>query len=389
MSSLRFLTAGESHGPRLTAILEGLPAGLALDVSRIDRDLARRQQGYGRGGRMKIEKDHVEVLSGVRFGETLGGPITLSVENRDFQNWTDRMAPFGEPAGEPVTAARPGHADLTGYKKYARKDIRDILERSSARETTMRVAVGGVCKEFLRALGVSVVSHVTKIGGVAIDPSKVDAAKILGTDAPLNPDGLNCYDAEAEERMKARICEAMAAGDTLGGTFEVIARGLPLGLGSHIQWDRRLDARLAGAMMSIQAIKGVEIGAGFEYAEKPGSAMHDEMYIEGTHVYRKTNNAGGLEGGMTNGEPVIVRAVMKPIPTLMQPLHSVDVAKKEPVLACKERSDACAVSAASVVGEAMVAFVLAQAVVEKFGGDAMTDVKEAIAAYDERVEKDW
>lgn len=205
MSSLRFLTAGESHGPRLTAILEGLPAGLALDLSRIDRDLARRQQGYGRGGRMKIEKDHVEVLSGVRFGETLGGPITLSVENRDFKNWTDRMAPFGEPAGEPVTAARPGHADLTGYKKYARKDIRDILERSSARETTMRVAVGGVCKEFLRALGVSVVSHVTKIGGVAIDPAKVDVTKILGTDAPLDPDGLNCYDAEAEERMKARI----------------------------------------------------------------------------------------------------------------------------------------------------------------------------------------
>ena len=389
MSSLRFLTAGESHGPRLTAILEGLPAGLALDLSRIDRDLARRQQGYGRGGRMKIEKDHVEVLSGVRFGETLGGPITLSVENRDFKNWTDRMAPFGKPAGEPVTAARPGHADLTGYKKYARKDIRDILERSSARETTMRVAVGGVCKEFLRALGVSVVSHVTKIGGVAIDPAKVDVTKILGTDAPLDPDGLNCYDAEAEERMRARIREAMAAGDTLGGTFEVIARGLPLGLGSHIQWDRRLDARLAGAMMSIQAIKGVEIGAGFEYAEKPGSAMHDEMYIEGTHVYRKTNNAGGLEGGMTNGEPVIVRAVMKPIPTLMQPLHSVDVAKKEPVLACKERSDACAVSAASVVGEAMVAFVLAQAIVEKFGGDAMTDVKSAIVAYDERVEKDW
>ena len=389
MSTLRFLTAGESHGPCLTAILEGLPAGLALDLSRIDRDLARRQQGYGRGGRMKIEKDHVDILSGVRFGETIGGPVTLSVVNRDFEHWTDRMAAFGAPAGDPVTAARPGHADLTGYKKYARKDIRDILERSSARETTMRVAVGGVCKAFLRALGIDVVSHVTKIGGVAIDPANVDVTEILGTDAPLDPDGLNCYDKVAEERMKARIREAMAAGDTLGGTFEVFARGVMLGLGSHIQWDRRLDARLAGAMMSIQAIKGVEIGAGFEYAEQPGSALHDEMYIDGTHVYRKTNNAGGLEGGMTNGETVVVRAVMKPIPTLMQPLHSVDVQAKTPVLACKERSDACAVSAASVVGEAMVAFVLAQAVIEKFGGDAMVDVLAAVQAYKERVEKDW
>lgn len=389
MSTLRFLTAGESHGPSLTAILEGLPAGLKLDLARIDRDLARRQQGYGRGGRMKIEKDHVDILSGVRFGETLGGPVTLSVRNRDFEHWTDRMAAFGNPAGEAVTAARPGHADLTGYKKYARKDIRDILERSSARETTMRVAVGGVCKAFLRALGITVVSHVTKIGGVAIDPSHLNPADILGTDAPLDPDGLNCYDKDAEERMKERIRAAMAAGDTLGGTFEVIARGVPLGLGSHIQWDRRLDARLAGAMMSIQAIKGVEIGAGFAYADQPGSAMHDEMYIDGTHVYRKTNRAGGLEGGMTNGEPVIVRAVMKPIPTLMQPLHSVDVMKKEPVLACKERSDACAVSAASVVGEAMVAFVLAQAVIEKFGGDAMTDVLAAVDAYKKRVEEDW
>ena len=389
MHTLRFLTAGESHGKALTAVLEGLPAGLTLDRLRIDRDLARRQQGYGRGGRMRIEKDQVEILSGVRFGETLGGPITLFVKNRDFANWTDRMAAFGAPAGEKVTAARPGHADLTGYKKYARKDIRDILERSSARETTMRVAVGGVCKEFLRALGITVVSHVTKIGGVAIDPANVDTSKILGTDAPLDPDGLNCYDKEAEACMKARIREAMAAGDTLGGTFEVIARGVPLGLGSHIQWDRRLDARLAGAMMSIQAIKGVEIGAGFQYADAPGSEMHDEMYIEGTHVYRKTNRAGGLEGGMTNGEPVVVRAVMKPIPTLMQPLHSVDVAKKEPVLACKERSDACAVSAASVVGEAMVAFVLAEAVIEKFGGDAMVDVLSAVKAYQTRVEKEW
>ncbi len=384
MSELRFLTAGESHGPCLTAILEGLPAGLALDIEAINRDLARRQQGYGRGGRMKIEKDKAEILSGVRFGETLGGPITLRVVNRDFANWTDRMAAFGAPSGEPVTAARPGHADLTGCKKYARSDIRDILERSSARETTMRVAVGALCKEFLRSLGIDVVSHVTKIGGVAVNLDHIDVMSIGRTESELN-----CCDAEAEERMKARIREAMAAGDTLGGTFEVIVRGVPVGLGSHIQWDRRLDARLAGAMMSIQAIKGVEIGAGFRYADQPGSAMHDEMYIEGTHVYRRTNNAGGLEGGMTNGEPVVVRAVMKPIPTLMQPLHSVDIASKKPVLACKERSDACAVSAASVVGEAMTAFVIAQAIVEKFGGDAMVDVRTALSAYNERVEKDW
>ena len=384
MSELRFLTAGESHGPCLTAILEGLPAGLALDIEAINRDLARRQQGYGRGGRMKIEKDKAEILSGVRFGETLGGPITLRVVNRDFANWTDRMAAFGAPSGEPVTAARPGHADLTGCKKYARSDIRDILERSSARETTMRVAVGALCKEFLRSLGIDVVSHVTTIGGVAVNPDHIDVMSIGRTESELN-----CCDAEAEERMKARIREAMAAGDTLGGTFEVIVRGVPVGLGAHIQWDRRLDARLAGAMMSIQAIKGVEIGAGFRYADQPGSAMHDEMYIEGTHVYRRTNNAGGLEGGMTNGEPVVVRAVMKPIPTLMQPLHSVDIASKKPVFACKERSDACAVSAASVVGEAMTAFVIAQAIVEKFGGDAMVDVRTALSAYNERVEKDW
>ena len=384
MSELRFLTAGESHGPCLTAILEGLPAGLRLDPEAINRELARRQQGYGRGGRMKIETDTAEVLSGVRFGETLGGPITLCVRNRDHANWGAKMAAFGAPAGEKVTAARPGHADLTGYKKYARHDIRDILERSSARETAMRVAVGAVCKQFLAVLGIEVVSHVTKIGGVAIDPAKVKPEQIGHTDSDLN-----CCDPEAEARMKERIRAAMAAGDTLGGTFEVIARGVPLGLGSHIQWDRRLDTRLAGAVMSIQAIKGVEIGAGFRYADEPGSKMHDEIYIDGTHIYRKTNNAGGLEGGMTNGEPVVVRAVMKPIPTLMQPLHSVDVATKQPVLASKERSDACAVSAASVVGEAMVAFVLAQAVIEKFGGDAMCDVESALAAYHERVEKDW
>ncbi len=385
MSELRFMTAGESHGPRLTAILEGLPAGLKLHKEDIDRELARRQQGYGRGGRMKIETDKVEVLSGMRFNETLGGPLTLQVINKDFANWNGRMAAFGEPEGEKVTAARPGHADLTGILKYDREDVRDILERSSARETTMRVAVGAVCKAFLCELGIKVVSHVTNIGGVAVDPSKIDRSAI----GAENGSELNCYDSEAEVQMKARIDEAKAAGDTLGGIFEVIVQGAPVGLGSHIQWDRRLDARLSGAMMSIQAIKGVEIGAGFECAVLPGSQIHDEIYLEDGKIQRKTNRAGGLEGGMTNGEDIIVRAAMKPIPTLMTPLKSIDIESREAVLACKERSDTCAVSAASVVGEAMVAFVIAQAVCEKFGSDAMVDLKAAIDAYNQRIGKDW
>lgn len=386
MSILRFMTAGESHGPCLTAILEGLPAGLAIDLEAVNKDLARRQQGYGRGGRMKIETDKVEIVSGVRFGETLGGPVTLRVVNKDFANWTDRMAVFGEPAGPKVTAARPGHADLTGVKKYARQDVRDILERSSARETTMRVAVGAVCKEFLRALGIRVVSQVTNIGGVAIDCAKVDRSK-LGTETESE---LNCWDVSAEAAMKKKIDEAKAAGDTLGGIFEVTVRGLPAGLGSHIQWDRRLDAKLAGAMMSIQAIKGVEIGAGFQCALLPGSQIHDEVFLDAQgKVYRRTNRAGGLEGGMTNGEEVVVRAAMKPIPTLMTPLHSIDIESHKAVLACKERSDTCAVSAASVVGEAMAAFVMAEAICDKFGSDAMVDVKDAIKRYKQRIGKDW
>ena len=377
MGEFRFLTAGESHGPALTAILEGIPAGLRLDLEAINRDLARRQQGYGRGGRMKIETDRAEIVSGVRFGETIGSPVTIQVKNRDFENWLDRMAAFGDPAGEKVTAARPGHADLTGVRKYDRDDIRDILERSSARETTMRVAAGAVAKQLLRALGMEISSRVLNIGGISADTSK--------TSGNENSE-MNCRDAEAEERMKARIREAKEAGDTLGGVFEVVVTGAPVGLGSHIQWDRRLDARLSGAMMSIQAVKGVEIGEGFGYAALPGSLAHDEMfYDENGRVLRKTNHAGGLEGGMTNGEPVVVRAVMKPIPTLMKPLHSVDIAAKQPVLASKERSDVCAVSAASVVGEAMTALVMAAAVTEKFGGDSMRDLSDAVRAYRERL----
>ena len=383
MSTLRFLTAGESHGPSLTAILEGIPAGLSLKLENINRDLVRRQQGYGRGGRMKIETDTVRILSGVRFGETLGSPITLSVENRDWQNWQERMAAFGEAHGEKVTAARPGHADLTGVRKYAREDIRDILERASARETAMRVAVGAVAKELLFALGVTVESAVLDIGGVAADAAKRETGA-----AHKAVSELNCFDAEAEERMKEKIRAAKEAGDTLGGIFEVRIAGAPLGLGSHIQWDRRLDARFAAAMMSIQAIKGVEIGAGFGYAALPGSEAHDEMFLgENDSVVRRTNRAGGLEGGMTNGEDIVIRAVMKPIPTLMKPLHSVDIEKKTPVLASKERSDVCAVPAASVVGEAMAAFVLAEAFIEKFDSDNMRDMKADVAAYKKRTEE--
>ncbi len=381
MGNLRFMTAGESHGQCLTAILEGIPAGLKIDIDEINKDMARRQQGYGRGGRMKIETDKAEILSGVRFGETMGDPVTLRVTNRDWQNWTDRMSVMGEPFGDAVIAARPGHADLTGVRKYNRTDIRDILERSSARETAARVAVGAFCKQFLKACGMEVVSHVTEIGGVAVDMDAIDRSVIGKGESELN-----CYDPAAEEKMKERIRSAKAEGDTLGGIFEVIVRNVPVGLGTHIQWDQRLDAKLAAAMMSIQAIKGVEIGAGFEYAHIPGSKAHDEMfYDEDGKVIRKTNRAGGIEGGMSNGEEIVVKAVMKPIPTLMKPLHSVDVQSHEEVLANKERSDVCAVSAASVVGEAMAAFVVAQAVIDKFGGDAMVDVAAFIKSYNERL----
>lgn len=382
MSSFRFLTAGESHGQCLTAIVEGLPAGLRVDIDEINRDLARRQQGYGRGGRMKIETDKADVLSGVRFAETMGDPITLRIVNRDWQNWTDRMSVFGGEFGDKVTAVRPGHADLTGVLKYDRDDARDILERASARETAARVAVGALCKQFLRACGIEVVSHVVKIGGIAVDEGNIDHSKIGSGNSELN-----CYDAAAEEKMKDRIKAAMAAGDTLGGVFEVIVRGAPLGLGSHIQWDKRLDGKLAWAMMAIQAIKGVEIGAGFQCGELPGSQIHDEMFLDDANrVYRKTNRAGGLEGGMTNGEEICIKACMKPIPTLMQPLNSVDIGTKKEVSACKERSDVCAVSAASVVGEAMTAIVMTEAMLDKFGGDAMIDLLNGLASYKQRVQ---
>lgn len=386
MGQLRFITGGESHGAALTAILDGMPAGLRVAREVIDAQLARRQQGYGRGDRMKIETDRVAVLSGLRFGETLGSPITLQVVNHDFANWTERMDPFGTPTGAKVTAVRPGHADLTGAQKYDRADARDILERSSARETTMRVAVGAVCRQLLTALGVTITSHVTEIGGVAVDRAAIRDEDIGVT----NSSDLNCCDPAAETRIKARIDAAKAAGDTLGGIFEIVVRGLPVGLGSHTQWDRRLDGKLAGALMSIQAIKGVEIGAGFGCAHVPGSEIHDEIFMGADGLpYRRTNRAGGLEGGMTNGETLVVRAAMKPIPTLMTPLQTVDLATGAAVSASKERSDACAVPAASVVGEAMVAFVLADAICTQFHAGSMTDLTASLAAYRERLESRW
>ncbi len=386
MGQLHFVTGGESHGAALTAILDGMPAGLRVTREAIDAQLARRQQGYGRGDRMKIETDRALVLSGLRFGETLGSPITLQVVNRDFANWTERMDSFGAPTGAKVTAVRPGHADLTGVLKYDRQDARDILERSSARETTMRVAVGAVCRQLLAAVGVRIASHVTEIGGVAVDRASIRDEDIGVT----NSGDLNCCDPAAEERIKVRIDEAKAAGDTLGGVFEIVVRGLPIGLGSHTQWDRRLDGKLAGAVMSIQAIKGVEIGAGFACAHLPGSAIHDELYMGADgRPYRRTNRAGGLEGGMTNGETLIVRAAMKPIPTLMAPLRTIDLATCTEVSASKERSDVCAVPAASVVGEAMVAFVLADAICTQFHADSMTDLTASLAAYHARLERAW
>ena len=384
MADFRFLTAGESHGACLTAIVEGLPAGLKIDRDGIDRDLARRQQGYGRGGRMKIEKDRVTVLSGIRFGETIGSPITLQIQNKDGKNWVEKMAPFGESAGERVTAPRPGHADYAGIQKYNRQDIRDILERSSARETAARVAAGALAKQFLAACGVEIVSQVVNIGGITATSRQRE--KMLRGDAAS---ALNCFDPVAEEQMKERIKEAAKDGDTLGGVFEVEVRGVPVGIGSHIQWDRRLDARLAAAFMSIQAVKGVEIGDGFRLADLPGSMAHDELYMDDRNrVYRRTNHAGGIEGGISNGEEIVLRAVMKPIPTLMKPLASVDIATHSPVSAVKERSDVCAVTAASVVGEAMAALIITQAVLEKFGGDAMVDVLTALQAYKRRLARE-
>jgi len=402
---LRFLTAGESHGPSLVAIVEGMPSNLPLAPEDINGELSRRQQGYGRGGRMKIEKDEIVIVSGVRHGKTLGSPIALLLHNRDWENWKATMDPAVEgKAGDtrpPVTRPRPGHADLVGALKYDHRDVRNVLERASARETAARVAVGAVCKKLLREFGIEVFSHVVEIGDVVAHVGGFSYDEIRER-AEVSP--VRCADPEASLRMMKRIDEAREKGTSLGGVFEVVVLNPPVGLGSYVQWDQRLDGRLAHAVMSINAIKGVEIGLGFQAARRFGFEVHDEIFYQApgpgeahdqtqdpTHrtsniehrigFYRKTNYAGGLEGGMTNGEPIVLRAAMKPLSTQYTPLSSVDLLTKEPFQASVERSDVCAVPAAGVVGEAMVAITLASAFLEKFGGDSLEEVRRNYKAY--------
>jgi chorismate synthase len=380
----RFTTAGESHGPGLVAIVEGLPAGLEIDPEQLDRDMARRQLGHGRGGRMKIERDAVEVRSGIRHGRTLGSPVALLVANRDYANWEERMNPWPvEAQVEEVHLPRPGHADLAGLLKFGHSDVRNVLERASARETAARVAAGGLAKAFLRALGVELRSHVLQIGAVrAPERDRLELGDFEGVDdSPVR-----CLDSAAGEAMVAEIDRLRKANESLGGVFEVRAFGLVPGLGSHVSWEERLDARLAQAVVSIQAVKGVSLGEAWDVAGRPGSEAHDEIFwAEERGWYRETNRAGGLEGGMTNGEPLVVQAALKPISTLTKPLRSVDTETKEPAEAMRERTDSAVVPAAGVVGEAMVALVLARCYREKFGGDHIDDVVAALRAYEERI----
>jgi chorismate synthase len=385
MALLRMITAGESHGPGLTCVLEGLPAGLGLDREAINRDMARRQLGHGRGGRMKIERDTAEPTAGVRHGRTLGSPVALSIANLDYANWAERMSPWPvEGALEEVHLPRPGHADLAGIRKYGFTDVRDVLERASARETAARVAGGALCKAFLRVLDVEIVSHVRQIGVVHAPDYPEPLALERFADVDSSP--VRCLDEDASGAMVEHIDAQRKANESLGGVFEVRAYGLVTGLGSHVSWEERLDGRLAGALCSIQAVKGVGLGEGFELAGKPGSLAHDEIfYSEQRGFYRETNHAGGLEGGMTNGEPLIVSGAMKPLPTLTKPLRSVDIVTLEPGQALRERTDSCTVPAAGVVGEAMVAFVLADAYRRKFGGDHIDDVRGALEAYRARI----
>ena len=379
----RFLTGGESHGPSLTAIIEGLPANLTLDFDEINQHLRRRQGGHGRGARQQMEVDTVEILSGVRFGRTMGGPITVLVRNRDWENWLEKMSitPV-ENETPPITQPRPGHADFPGMLKYHTNDLRPILDRSSARNTAVTVAIAAICRHLLKQVGIEVVSHVVMLGNVwARFDARVDYRHIAAL-AEKSP--VRCADPDAETRMIAEIDVCMAEGtrDTLGGVFEVVALGCPPGLGSFVHWDRKLDSRLAAALMSIQAIKGVEVGLGFGVAELPGSKVHDELFFgAGEGFTRGTNNAGGIEGGMTNGEPVVVRAAMKPLSTLPTPLASVDMKTRQPVKAHFERSDVCAVPAAAVVGEAMVALALTEVVMDKFGGDSIEEFQRNVDSY--------
>jgi chorismate synthase len=382
--ALRLITAGESHGPGLTCIVEGLPAGLELEPDTLNRDLARRQLGHGRGGRMKIERDAAEVTSGVRHGRTLGSPIALRVANRDYANWEERMSPWPvEAEVAEVHLPRPGHADLVGTQKFGFADVRDVLERASARETAARVAGGALARAFLRALGVEVFSHVVQITSVTAPVREPLAPADF---ASVDESPVRCLDAEASAAMVEEINALRKRNESLGGVFEVRAFGLVPGLGSHVSWEERLDGRLAQAILSIQAMKAVGIGEGFDLAGVPGSEAHDEIFwSERRGYFRETNRAGGIEGGMTTGEPLVVRAAMKPLPTLTKPLRSVDISTKEPAEALRERTDSATIPAAAVVGEAMVAFVLADAYRAKFGGDHIDDVRAAVDAYEQRI----
>ena len=384
---LRFLTAGESHGPELVTIVEGFPAGFDIDLAKINHELARRQKGYGRGGRMAIERDEVRVVSGIRFGRSLASPITLIVENRDFANWQKRMSVDPNDRGEarPVTRPRPGHADLAGVLKYNLEDIRDILERASARETTMRVAVGGLCRQILEPFGIRILGYVASIGSIEAHTPAGLGIEELRTITENSQ--VRVADAQAESAIIAEIDACKKTGDTLGGVAEVIAEGLPVGLGSHVQWDRKLDGRLGHALMSLQAVKGVEIGMGFRAAATRGSALHDEIGydLEMRHFTRRSNNSGGTEGGMSTGEPLRVRVAFKPLSSLMRPLQSVDIRTKADAPGAIERSDVCAIPAAAVIAEAVVAFVLADAFLEKFGGDSRVEIERNLKGYLEQV----
>lgn len=390
---IRYFTSGESHGPALSAIVEGMPAGVPITQEEINEQLRRRQQGHGRGGRMKIETDKAEVLSGIRFGKTIGSPITLIIKNRDWENWTSTMAQFDKPNVEPakITIPRPGHADLAGRIKYGFDDIRPVIERSSARETAARVAAGSIARLFLKSLGIEIGSYISAIGSASEEATHPDLAALLGkgaeavaAEADRSP--VRMIDKRAETAALAAIDAAKEQGDTLGGVIEIFITGVPAGFGSYVQHDRRLDAALAAAIISIQAIKGVEIGTAFENARKPGSQVHDEFHLSGENgVQRRTNRAGGLEGSMSSGQTIHLRAAMKPISSLVTPLQSFDLETLQPTLSRFERSDTCAVPAAGVVAEAVVAPVIANALLEKLGGDHLEEIRERLERYKESI----
>ena len=384
---IRYFTAGESHGPGLMAVIEGLPANVPVNLARVNHELHRRQQGYGRGRRQQIEKDAVEILSGIRFEKTLGSPVSVLLRNRDWKNWTEIMAVGEGVSKKEVRRPRPGHADLSGALKYNFRDMRNVLERSSARETAMRVAVGALVREMLYLFDIEIHSHVLELGPVKADRSQMTSALSGNINEKADASPVRCLSEKGEREMITAIDRATQEGDTLGGVIEVIIRGLPPGLGSYVQWDRKLDAQLAMALMSVQAVKGVEVGLGFETARRPGSAVHDEIhYDRDKGFYHSSNNAGGIEGGMSTGEDIVLHIAKKPIPTLMKPLHSVDIDSKESYRAHVERSDVTAVPAAAVICEAVVAPVIANAFLEKFGRDTLEDIRGAYNAYLKRIE---